>query len=81
MVACIVNFAVGAKDTGSDLGSSIGYTARNLFHLFAIVLIPFKVLYLHYATLLLALVQVKIFVVDINTLPITPLLDPSTMVT
>lgn len=25
MVACIVNFAVGAKDSGSDLGSSIGY--------------------------------------------------------
>ena len=28
MVACIVNFAVGAKDSGSDLGSSIGYAPR-----------------------------------------------------
>ena len=29
MVASIVNFAVGAKDGGSDLGSSIGYSSRN----------------------------------------------------
>ena len=30
MVASIVNFAVGAKDGGSDLGSSIGYAPPNL---------------------------------------------------
>lgn len=32
MVACIINFAVGAKDGGSDLGSSIGYDPLSLHH-------------------------------------------------
>jgi len=30
MVACIVNFAVGIKGSGSDLGSSIGYAPHNI---------------------------------------------------
>jgi hypothetical protein len=60
MVASIVNFAVGAKDGGSDLGSSIGYTL--LAHIIRSppFLLPFKVLHLHHSTLLPAVVQVRL---------------------
>jgi hypothetical protein len=59
MVACIVNFAVGAKDSGSDLGSSIGCAPRYLSHSLSIILTPSKLLHLHHPALLLALVQVS----------------------
>lgn len=66
MVASIVNFAVGAKDSGSDLGSSIGYAHRNLIRLSATVLTPSEVLHLHHPILLLAVVQVNNFVFNVN---------------
>ena len=61
MVACIVNFAVGAKDSGSDLGSSIGCAIQTLLRSPVVVLTRLKLLYLHYTPILLAVVQVNHF--------------------
>ena len=56
MVASIINFAVGAKDGGSDLGSSIGYAPLDPHrHPPSFSLSP-KVLHLYHTTLLLVVV-------------------------
>jgi hypothetical protein len=61
MVACIVNFAVGAKDSGSDLGSSIGCAIQTLLLRLLSFSHASKLLYLHHTPILLAVVQVNHF--------------------
>ena len=55
MVAGIVTFAVGAKDSGSGLGSSIGCAPHNTFYPPNVLIRP-KVLHFHHTSLLLAVV-------------------------
>lgn len=58
-----------------------GMLIATIFILFVTVLTPSQVLHLHHATLLLAVVQVKISVIEVNIPLITPLSDLSTTVT